>query len=49
MRNGDGTITAAELGSRSSFTSTAGNPDGRVNYDRTFMSALGSQLTQSEG
>jgi hypothetical protein len=47
--NGDGTITAAELGSRATFTSTAGNPDGFVNYDRTFMSALGSQLTKSEG
>ena len=31
------------------FSSTAGNPDGRVNYDRTFMSALGSQETRSDG
>ena len=47
--NGDGTITSAELGSRLTFTSTAGNPDGKINYDRVFMSALGSQLTRSKG
>jgi hypothetical protein len=47
--NGDGTISSAEMGSRLTFSSTAGNPDGRVNYDRTFMSALGSQLTKSQG
>ena len=47
--NGDGTITPAELGSRLTFTSTAGNPDGKINYDRVFMSALGSQLTKSKG
>jgi hypothetical protein len=47
--NGDGTITSAEMGSRLNFSSAAGNPDGYVNYDRTFMSALGSQLTKSEG
>jgi hypothetical protein len=47
--NSDGTITSAELGSRLTFSSTTGNPDGRVNYDRTFMSERGSQLTKSEG
>jgi len=47
--NGDGTISPAELGSRLTFTSTAGNPDGKINYDRVFMSALGSQLTKSKG
>ena len=34
--NGDGTITSAEMGPRLTFNSTAGNPDGMVNYDRTF-------------
>ena len=31
------------------FNSTVGNPDGKVNYDRTFMSQLGSQETRSDG
>ena len=47
--DGDGTITSAEMGARLTFSSTTGNPDGMVNYDRTFMSARGSQLTKSEG
>ena len=47
--NGDGTITSAEMGPRLIFSSTAGNPDGRVNYDRTFMSQRGSQETRSDG
>ena len=47
--NGDGTITSAEMGPRLMFNSTVGNPDGKVNYDRTFMSQLGSQETRSDG
>ena len=48
--NGDGAITPAELGSRLTFSSTGGNPNpGMINYDRTFMSERGSQLTKSDG
>jgi hypothetical protein len=47
--DGDGTITPAEMGSRLTFSSTFGNPNGLISYDRTFMSALGSQLTKSQG
>ena len=47
--NGDGTITSAEMGPRLTFSSTTGNPDGRVNYDRTLMSQRGSQETRSDG
>lgn len=47
--NGDGTITAAELGSTLTYISTAGNPHGRINYARTIQSADGPQLTQSKG
>ena len=45
--NGDGTITSAEMGSRLSFSTL--NPNGTVQYDRTFQSAVGPQLTSSEG
>lgn len=47
--NRDGTITATELASNLAFASTAGNPNGLVNYDRTFQSSLGPQETKSEG
>lgn len=47
--NGDGTITAAELGARLVFNSTTGNPNSQINYDRTFQSALGPQETSSKG
>ena len=47
--NGDGTITSAEMGPRLTFSSRTGNPDGMVNYDRTFMSQLGAQETRSDG
>ena len=47
--NGDGTITAAELGQTLTFSSTAGNPHGKVNYSRTLQSQDGPQLTQSKG
>jgi hypothetical protein len=33
--NGDGTLTSAEIGSRLIFNSTAGNPNGKINYTRT--------------
>lgn len=45
--NGDGTVTAAELGSRLVF-STA-NAAGGVNYDRDFQAATGPQETSSKG
>ena len=47
--NGDGTISQDELGQSLVFSSTTGNPGGRVNYDRTFQSATGPQETKSEG
>ena len=31
------------------FNSTAGNPNGQINYDRTFQSQLGPQETSSKG
>ncbi|MDP1570450.1 MAG: carboxypeptidase regulatory-like domain-containing protein [Vicinamibacterales bacterium] len=47
--NGDGTISQAELGQSLVFASTAGNPNGAVNYDRTLQSATGPQETYSKG
>ncbi len=47
--NQDGSITPTELGASLRFSSTAGNPDGRVNYDRVFQSADGPQDTSSDG
>jgi hypothetical protein len=45
--NGDGTITSAEMGSRLTFSTM--NPNGTIQYDRTLQSAVGPQLTSSEG
>jgi hypothetical protein len=45
--NGDGAITSAEMGSRLTFSTL--NPNGTVQYDRTLQSAVGPQLTSSEG
>lgn len=47
--NRDGTISQAELGQALVFNSTAGNPNGAVNYDRTFQAATGPQETESQG
>jgi hypothetical protein len=47
--NGDGTITADELGARLTFSSTTGNPNGLINYDRTFQAQEGPQETESKG
>lgn len=47
--NGDGTISPAELGQRLVFNSTAGNPNGQLNYDRTLQATLGPQETTSRG
>ena len=47
--NGDGVITSAEMGPALRFNSTAGNPHGQINYDRTFQSATGPQETSSTG
>ena len=44
--NGDGTITRDEMGPRLTFNTVAG---GTVQYDRTFQSELGPQLTKSKG
>src|SRR5690606_27808315 len=40
---------ASELGALLSYASTAGNPNGRINYSRTIQSEDGPQLTQSKG
>ena len=45
--DGNGTITSDELGTRLRFGTLAAN--GTVQYDRTFQSELGPQLTSSEG
>jgi Carboxypeptidase regulatory-like domain len=47
--DGNGTITAAELGQALVFNSTAGNPSGKVNYSRIFQSQDGPQETRSDG
>lgn len=47
--NGDGTITGAEIGANLIYGSTAGNPNGLINYDRIFQTSSGEQFTKSEG
>jgi hypothetical protein len=47
--NGDGTLTAAELGNSLLFNSTAGNPNGQINYYRIFESATGLQDQKVRG
>lgn len=47
--NGDGTISQTELGQALVFSSTAGNPHGRVNYGRVEQVQDGEQLTNSKG
>lgn len=41
--NGDGTITAAEMGNSLFFNSTAGNSEGQYNYYRITMTRTGDQ------
>ena len=38
--NGDGVISETELGSRLVYNSTAGNPGGQINYDRTLAALV---------
>ena len=40
---------AAEAAAAMVFNSTAGNPHGMLNYDRTFQSSTGPQETASRG
>lgn len=47
--DGNGTITPDELGQTLRFASTTGNPNGAVNYDRTYQAATGPQETYSRG
>ena len=47
--NGDGVISQDELSASLVYGSTAGNPDGAVNYDRMIQPALGEQQTRSNG
>ena len=46
--NGDGTIAQEELAATMRFDSTAGNPDGQINYSRTAQTAEGEQDTSSK-
>ncbi len=45
----NGTITPAELNSALIFNSTAGNPDGQINYYRIIQTAEGPQDTRVQG
>lgn len=45
----NGTITAAELGQSLLFNSSAGNPNGQINYQRVLQTALGPQDTEVRG
>lgn len=47
--NGDGTISQDELADNMTYTSTAGNPDGQLNYGRRFTLQPGAATTSSEG
>ena len=47
--DGNGTITSAELSSRLTFTSTANNPNGMINYTRNAQTANGPQDLRSDG
>lgn len=47
--NRDGVISVAELSANLVFNSTAGNPNGKINYSRTLQSADGPQDLGSEG
>ena len=47
--NGDGVISVAELSANLVFNSTAGNPNGKINYSRVFQSADGPQDLGSHG
>jgi hypothetical protein len=47
--NRDGAISEGELASGLRFTSTAGNPHGQINYDRTLQVTTGPQDTSSKG
>ena len=47
--NSDGTITSEELAATMVFNSTAGNPNSRINYDRTAQTADGEQFVKSRG
>lgn len=47
--DGNGTITAAELGNALVFNSTAGNPNGAINYYRITQTATGIQDQQVRG
>ncbi len=47
--NADGTISPEELASSLVYNNTAGNPHGRINYDRTFQSQDGPQEFVSKG
>jgi hypothetical protein len=47
--NKDGTISYEEAGNGIVFNSTAGNPDGMVNYGRTIQTSAGPQETETKG
>jgi hypothetical protein len=47
--NADGSLSEEELATGLVFNSTAGNPNGQINYDRTAQTADGEQFTKSRG
>jgi hypothetical protein len=47
--NHDGTISFEEAGNGIVFNSTAGNPNGMVNYGRTIQTSSGPQETETKG
>ena len=47
--DGNGTISVAEFGSRATFTSTAANPNGMINYTRNLQTENGPQDLRSDG
>jgi hypothetical protein len=47
--DGDGALSDVEIANGLVFTSTAGNPNGQINYDRTAQTTDGEQFTKSRG
>ena len=47
--DGNGVISALEMGTRLLYNSTAANPGNQINYDRTLQSSTGEQETYSKG
>lgn len=46
--NGDGALSDAEIINNMTFSSTAGNPNGQINYSRDLQTSTGEQTEKSE-